>query len=182
MPRPAPDPRTVQKALALLSEGVSLREAARRVRVSPSTVYAWKTDASKPPSSEPKPETKPNATGKANTPKQAPRRAATSTVETYPPSDQTAALLAAKDAQIALLTTELVRWQGMADKLTDALADEREARRRSDVLQLQAAQRTALPSDDRTTHGTTSNRRERLVFAVAVFALVLLALALLFSR
>ena len=184
MPRPAPDPRTVEKALSLLSEGVSLREAARRVRVSPSTVYAWKTDATKPPSLEAKPETKPNATGKPNIPKQAPRRAATSTVETSPPSDQTAALLAAKDAQIALLTTELSRWQGMADKLTDALADEREARRRSDVLQLQAFERRALPSDDdRTTHTTTtSNRRERLIFAVAVAALVLLALALLFSR
>jgi hypothetical protein len=72
----------------------------------------------------------------------------------------------------------------MADKLTDALADEREARRRSDVLQLQALERRALPSDDdRTTHTTTtSNRRERLIFAVAVAALVLLALALLFSR
>ena len=183
MPRPAPNPQTVQKALALLSEGVSLREAARRVRVSPSTVYTWKTDATKPPSSEAKPETKPNATGKPNIPKQAPRRSQPNAGEPSPPSDQTAALLAAKDAQIALLTTELSRWQGMADKLTDALADEREARRRTDVLQLQASQRPALPSDDRTTHTTvTSNRRERLIFAVAVAALVLLALALLFSR
>lgn len=151
------------------------------MRVSPSTVYAWKTDASKPPSSEPKPETKPNANGKANAPKQAPIHANPNAGEPPPPSDQTAALLAAKDAQIALLTTELVRWQGMADKLTDALADEREARRRTDVLQLQAFERRALPSDDRTTHGTT-NRRELWVFALAVFALVLLAVVLLVTR
>ena len=154
------------------------------MRVSPSTVYTWKTDATKPPSLEAKPETKPNATGKPNIPKQAPRRAATSTVETSPPSDQTAALLAAKDAQIEFLTVELTRWQTQADKLTDALADEREARRRTDVLQLQALERRALPSDDdRTTHtAVTSNRRELWVFAAAVAALALLALALLLSR
>ena len=180
MPRPAPDPQTVQKALALLSEGVSLREAARRVRVSPSTVYAWKTDATKTPSSETKPETKPNATGKPNIPKQAPRHAQPNTADASPPFD-VSALLAEKDERIALLTTELSRWQAQTERLTDALTEER---RRTDVLQLQALERRALPSDDdRTTHTTvTSNRRERLIFAVAVAALVLLALALLFSR
>ena len=179
MPRPAPNPQTVQKALALLSEGVSLREAARRVRVSASTVYAWKQDANTPARSE----TQPNETEKANATKQPPRRAPPNTAEPNTTFDASA-LLAAKDAQIELLTTELVRWQGMADKLTDALAEEREGRRRSDVLQLQAAQRPALPSDDvNTTHTTTtSNRRELWVFAFAVAALVLLALALLVVR
>ena len=150
------------------------------MRVSPSTVYAWKQDANNPARSETQPETKPNATGKANAPKQAPRRSQPNAGEPSPPSDQTAALLAAKDAQIALLTTELVRWQGMADKLTEALSDEREARRRSDVLQLQAAQRPALPSPDVTAN--TTNRTDRLLFAVAVAGLVLLAIALLTAK
>ena len=150
------------------------------MRVSPSTLYVWKTDATKPPSLEAKPETKPNATGKTNTPKQAPRHSQPNTGETPPPSDLTAALLAAKDAQIALLTTELSRWQAQTERLTDALTEER---RRTDVLQLQALERRALPSDDaRPTHGTTANRRELWVFAAAVAALALLALALLLSR
>lgn len=174
MPRPAPNPQTVQKALALLSEGVSLREAARRCGVSPSTLYAWKTDATKPARSETQPETKPNATGKANIPKQAPRRSQPNAGEPSPPSDHVTQLLAAKDAQIELLTVELVRWQAQTDKLIEALTDER---RRNDVLQLQAAQRPALPSPD-----VTSNRRELWVFMFAVAALVLLSIALLLSR
>lgn len=176
MPRPAPNPQTVQKALALLSEGVSLREAARRVGVSPSTLYAWKTDATKPPSLEPKPEPKPNATGKPNIPKQPPRRAAMDTAEAQTAFDHVTQLLAAKDAQIEFLTVELSRWQTQTDKLTDALTDER---RRTDVLQLQALERPALPSPDVT---TTSNRRELWVFALAVFALILLAVVLLVTR
>ena len=175
MPRPAPNPQTVQKALALLSEGVSLREAARRVRVSASTVYAWKQDANNPARSE----TKPNETEKANATKQPPRRAPPNTAEPNTTFDASA-LLAAKDAQIEFLTVELTRWQTQADKLTEALSDEREARRRSDVLQLQAFEHRARPSDNVAT--TNSHRRELWVFIVAVAALVLLALALLVVR
>lgn len=170
------------RALECLAQGKSLRETARICRVSAPTVSRWKQAASESTASK----------SVTLQPTEHPENV-TSTVTSEPlgTSAPTVGLaehlekiiaekdtqLAQKDSEIALLTTELSRWQTQTDKLTDALTDER---RRNDVLQLQTSQRPALPSPDVTTN--TTNRTDRLTFAAAFAALVLLSIALLLSR
>ena len=170
------------RALEYLEQGKSIRETARICGVSAPTVSRWKQAASESTASK----------GVTLQPTEHPENV-TSTVTSEPlgTSAPTVGLaehlekiiaekdtqLAEKESQIALLTTELSRWQTQTDKLTDALTEER---RRNDVLQLQASQRPALPSPDATAN--TTNRTDRLLFAVAVAGLVLLSLALLVGR
>jgi transposase-like protein len=181
MARPAPDPQTVSKALALLGEGVSVREAARRLGVSPSTLHAWKAGAETPPRSE----TKPDEGGKPNVPESVRKRPKPNAGDAATTADHASVLLAEKDERISLLashvetlTVELGRWQGQCDKLTDALAEEREARRRADVMLQHALARPALPPSD-VGSAPPGSRWEKVFFAVVLAVLALLALALL---
>ena len=153
------------KALASLASGASMRETARSCGVSATTVARWKAeqDAAERNSSAPKRDH--GATERHG--------------------DAAASLLAEKDAQIGLLSSELARWQAQTDEanahvrlLADALSEEREARRRADVMLQHALARPALPPSGGGS-APSGSRWEKIFFAVVMVALALLAIALL---
>ena len=187
VPRPATDPEAKRNALRWLGEGVSQKETARRAGVSPATVHRWKAEADSGSVSEPESETEPKRNQAPQTEPKSPPPAwkgvSESESETEPgfgtetesesPSlpGAVSLLLAEKDARIADLNRTV-------ETLSDALSEEREARRRADVMLQHALARPSLPPSG---GGSVppGSRWEKVLFGVAVAVLALLAIALL---
>ena len=178
MARQAPDSDTRLKALEMLREGASIRETARSLGLSPATVHKWKAaDAQAPGGGDSSKgvnvrERSPNASGERSQPdSERSRTFAQNEADAERPPNAFEALLREKDSRIADLRKTVAA-------LTDALSDEREARRRADVMLQHALARPSLPPSDGGSVPSGS-QWEKVFFAVVMAALALLAIALL---
>jgi len=180
MARQAPDPETRLKALEMLREGASIREAARTLGLSPATVHKWKEADAQPGAQEDSVPTAGVRERSANGAGERSRTSAPDKTDSERLPNAFESLLKEKDSRIEDLQTAAADLRKTVAALTDALSDEREARRRADVMLQHALARPALsPSEIPPVPRPSGAKWELWLFAAAIAALGLLAAALL---